>query len=113
MSNVSRLCVPFVCACFGLGVIACDKKADGTAPAGSASTTTATTAKSKTTLKFADAKAAWAAEVDAPGKMKDPLDKKIAALMTKLPKPDADTGRKRTWFAVDGDKCMKLELDTK
>jgi hypothetical protein len=113
MSNARIVVAAAALAC--LSVVACDKKPDGTAPAGSASTTTATTtpAKTKTTLKFADAKAAWTAEVDNVAKMKDPMDKKIAAMMAKLPKPDQDTGRKKIWFAVDGNDCKKLELDTK
>ncbi|HSO34668.1 MAG TPA: hypothetical protein VLT33_19170 [Labilithrix sp.] len=46
-------------------------------------------------------------------RMKNPMEKKIDAFVAKIGKPAADSGRKRTWYALDGDKCTKLELDTK
>ena len=46
-------------------------------------------------------------------KMNDPLTKKIDSFVGKVGKPSTDTGRKKTWYALDGDKCSKVELDTK
>jgi hypothetical protein len=94
---------------------ACSKSGDAAADGGSASTTTAAAAgkKPKATLKLADVKSAYAAEFNDMSKMKVPMDQKVAALVAKLGKPSADTGRKKTWYALDGAKCSKVDLDTK
>lgn len=97
---------------------ACDKKADGTAPAGSASSTGATTAaaaakKAKTTLKVADMRSAYKSEIDNMPKAKDPMEKKVDAFVAKIGKPESDSGRKKVWYALDGDKCLKVEIDGK
>jgi hypothetical protein len=94
---------------------ACDKKDEGAASTGH--TTGATNAptgakKAKATLKLADLKSAFSAEFDG-AKMNNPLDKKVAAFVAKVGAPAADTGRKKIWYALDGDKCSKVELDTK
>jgi hypothetical protein len=96
---------------------ACEKKADGAAstdasPANAAPAANAA-AKPKATLKAADAKSAYAAEFNDNSKMTDPTEKKVAAFVAKVGKPDSDTGRKMTWLTLDGDKCTKIELDTK
>ena len=107
---------------FGLSALVaatgCSKKSDEAAPAGSSSAATATTTaaaakKAKTTLKFADVKAAYKAEMEDFAKMKTPLDKRMEAFIAKVGKPESDNGRKKTWYALDGDKCMKCELDNK
>lgn len=96
-----------------LSLVACNKNADGTAPAGSGTTTSAGGKKAKTSLTFKAYQDAYKAEFDAPGKMTAPMDKKVEAFSAKMGKPDSDTGRKRTWYALDGSKCKKIELDTK
>ncbi len=97
---------------------ACSKGSDDTPSASSASggtaAATATAAKKpKATLKLADIKSAYKSEVDNVAKMKDPMDKKIGAFVAKIGSPAADTGRKKTWYALDGNNCSKVELDTK
>lgn len=100
----------------------CDKK-DGAGAAGSASASTTTAAapaaaaaakKPKTTLKAADIRATYKSEMESTAHMKDPMDKRVEAFVAKVgTKPEADSGRKKTWYALDGDKCVKLEIDTK
>jgi hypothetical protein len=95
---------------------ACDKKTEG--PEGTTTTTTAPAAaaaakKTKTTLKLADVKSAYRSEIDSMSKMKDPMDKKVEAFIAKIGKPSTDTGRKKTWYALDGDKCTRVEIDNK
>lgn len=95
---------------------ACDKKEDGTTSTTSASTPAAAAVggkKAKATLKLADAQAAYKANFLDMSKMNDPMAKKIDAFLAKVGKPSTDTGRKKTWYALDGDKCSKVELDTK
>jgi hypothetical protein len=58
-------------------------------------------------------KAAYKSEVDSPSKMKDPMDKKIAAFVAKVGQPFSDDGRKKDWYALDGDNCSKVEIDGK
>jgi len=96
-------------------LVACDKKGDSAGPAGSASTTTAaaTTARPKTTRKLADIKAAYAAELEDMKKMNDPMDKRVNAFLAKVGKADSEDGNKKVWYALDGDKCSKVELNTK
>jgi len=100
-------------AALAVSVSACDKKGDGAAPTGSTSTTTGAGSKPKSTLKEADVKAAYAAELEDMKKMNDPMDKKIAAFEAKVGKPTEVAGNKHVWYAVDGDKCHKIELDQK
>ncbi len=45
--------------------------------------------------------------------MTDPTEKKVAAFVAKVGKPESDTGRKMTWYTLDGSQCTKIELDTK
>ena len=100
-------------------LVACDKKGDGAAGASSASgTTTPATAaaggkKPKATLKLADLKGAYKSELDNPAKMSAPMDKKVDAFVAKVGKPFADSGRVKTWYALDGDKCTKVDIDGK
>jgi hypothetical protein len=120
----ARLSFRHTVACVGAMALmttlaACDKKADGAAGAdgGSATTTTATAAaagkKAKATLKLADLKAAYKSEFDSPSKMRDPMDKKVDAFVAKVGKPASDSGRVKTWYALDGDKCSKVDIDGK
>jgi hypothetical protein len=92
-------------------LVACDKKAEG--GAGSGTTTAAATGgkKAKTTRKSADIKKIWTTEIDA--KMNDPMDKKVAAFLAKAGPPDSESGRHKIFMALDGDKCVKYDLDTK
>ena len=100
---------------------ACEKKADGaTSKDGTAADAPPATPaaageakKPKATLKTADAKSAYAAEFNNNAKMTDPTEKKVAAFVAKVGKPESDTGRKMTWYTVDGAQCTKMELDTK
>ena len=93
---------------------ACDKKPEGAAAAtaGSATTTTGAAKKPKATMKTADLKAAYKSEVDNM-KKNDPMDKRVEALIAKVGAPSVDGGRKKTWYTVDGDKCVKIEVDSK
>ena len=95
---------------------ACDKKEEGATSTTSASAPAAAAAggkKAKATLKLADAQAAYKANFMDMSKMNDPMAKKLDAFIAKVGKPSTDTGRKKTWFALDGEKCSKVELDTK
>lgn len=99
---------------------ACGKNTDAAAGAGSSTVTGAAAPaapaagkKPKATLKIADYRAAYKSQMDDLSKMKDPMDKKVAAVVAKLGAPAADTGRKKTWYALDGDKCIKVDIDTK
>lgn len=98
---------------------ACDKKADGASKDGAADAPpaapagTADAKKPKATLKTAEVKSAYAAEFNDNAKMTDPTEKKVAAFVAKVGKPESDTGRKMNWYAVDGNQCTKIELDTK
>ncbi len=98
-----------------LSLAACDKKADGAGTAGSASATGAMAPamgkKDKVTRKLADLKSAYKGAVD--NMSTDPMEKKVEAMVTKVGKPDADSGRKKTWYALDGEKCVKVEVDSK
>ncbi|HSO31437.1 MAG TPA: hypothetical protein VLT33_02945, partial [Labilithrix sp.] len=88
---------------------ACDKKSDGGTATNGASTSIPAAAaagkKPKATLKLPDVQSAYKAEFDDLSKMKNPMEKKIDAFVAKIGKPAADSGRKRTWYALDGDKC--------
>jgi hypothetical protein len=91
---------------------ACDKKAEGGGADGGTATAAATGAKKvKTTRKSADIKKIWTTEIDA--KMNDPMDKKVAAFLAKAGPPDSEGGRHKFYMALDGDKCVKYDLDTK
>jgi hypothetical protein len=94
---------------------ACDKKTDGvtSAASGSDTTTSAAAKKPKTTLKLAELQSAYKAEIDNMSKMKDPMDKKVDAFVAKVGKPASDSGRKKVWYALDGEKCTKVEVDGK
>ena len=95
-------------------LVACDKKADADPSVGTtAATTLAATKKPKTTLKLADLKSAYKSEIDNMSKMRDPMDKKVDAFVAKIGKPASDTGRKKTWYALDGGTCTKVEIDGK
>lgn len=96
-------------------MLACDKKTDGatSAASGSDTTTSATGKKPKATLKLAELQSAYKAEIDNMSKMKDPMDKKVDAFVTKVGKPASDSGRKKVWYALDGEKCTKVEVDGK
>ena len=116
---IKNICFWGVVIGLTLASAACNKSSDGgTAAAASGTTAAATTTaaaaakKPKATLKTADVKALYKAEVDN-DKMNVPIDKKVAAMAAKLPAPAADTGRKKTYYALDGDKCTKFELDNK
>ena len=119
----SSLRYAVVCAAAVLTVLtlaACDKKADGAPAKDGAATDTpaaqpaaADAKKPKATLKTADLKSAYAAEFNNNAKMTDPLEKKVAAFVAKVGKAEVDTGRKMTWYTVDGSQCTKIELDTK
>lgn len=121
-TTYSRL--PFRSTVTGVGAMvlltmlcACSKNTDAAAGASSSTTTGAAAPgaakKPKATLKIADYRAAYKAQMDDLSKMKDPMDKKVAAVVAKLGPPAADTGRKKTWYALDGDKCIKVDIDTK
>jgi len=88
---------------------------DAAATTGSgASTPPASAKKPKATLNVADAKAAYNAEFHNPSTMRDSLDKKIAAVVAKIGQPPStDDGRKKVWYALDGDGCSKVVLDSK
>jgi hypothetical protein len=45
--------------------------------------------------------------------MKEPLDKKLAAVEAKLGAPVKTDGDKKIWYAVDGDACTEMKLNTK
>lgn len=90
---------PLACLVLVVLATACEKKPDGSAAGGK--------------LKLADVKKTYEAEFEDPAKMKDPMDKKVAAFVTKTGKPESETDRKKTWHAVEGDNCFKVELDTK
>jgi hypothetical protein len=99
---------------------ACNKNSDGasggsaSATGSGASTPPAAGKKPKATLKLADMKAAYKSVFDGPTAMKDPLDKKVAAYVAKVGQPPAsDDGRKKDWYALDGDNCSKVEIDGK
>jgi hypothetical protein len=100
---------------------ACSKSSDaatGSASAtGSGASTPGTPAagkKPKATLKLADMKAAYKSVFDGPTAMKDSLDKKVAAYVAKVGQPPtSDDGRKKDWYALDGDNCSKVEIDGK
>ena len=97
---------------------ACTKKTDDATPAASNTTTGAAAPaaagkKPKATLKITDYRAAYKAQMDDLSKMKDPMDKKIAAVVAKVGPPYADTGKKKTWYALDGGNCIKIDLDMK
>ena len=92
---------------------ACDKKPDGAAPAGSGAAPATGGKKAKATLKLADVKKTYKDEFESTAKMKDPMDKKVEAFVAKTGKPESDSGRKKVWYALDGDNCMKVELDGK
>lgn len=104
-----------------LVLAACDKKADGAPSKDGAAADTppatpaaaAETKKPKATLKTADVKAAYAAEFNNNATMTDPTEKKLAAFIAKVGKPETDTGRKKTWYTVEGTQCTKMEFDTK
>jgi len=98
---------------------ACDKKADG-APSKDGATTDSPPAtpaaaaeakKPKATLKTADVKSAYAAAFNNNATMTDPTEKKLGVFVAKVGKPETDTGRKKTWYTVDGSQCTKMELD--
>jgi hypothetical protein len=95
---------------------ACDKGSDAGSAAASTATGAAATAaagaKPKATLKLADMKAAYKSEIDNMAKMKDPMPKKIDAFVAKVGNPSSDDGRRKTWFALDGDNCSKVVIDT-
>jgi hypothetical protein len=116
----SRLRHAGACAAATLLVVtlaACEKKADGATSNGTAADAPPAAAgeakKPKATLKTADAKSAYAAEFNDNAKMTDATEKKVAAFVAKVGKPASDTGRKMTWYTVDGAQCTKMELDTK
>ena len=121
--NANRVSLRHFVTSAALGIalmttLGCDKKTDGASTASSTHTTTgaaapATGKKPKATLKIADYRAAYKAQMDDMSKMRDPMDKKIAAVQAKVGAPFADTGRKKTWYALDGDSCIKIDLDTK
>ncbi len=89
----------------GVAVVGCGKS---DAPAGSTPA-----AGAKATLKLADVKAAYKSEIDNTAKMKDPMDKKVAAFVAKVGKPESDDGRVLTWHALDNGKCSKVQVDRK
>jgi hypothetical protein len=84
---------------------ACSKKSDSGASGGAT--------KAGAVAKLTDLQAAYKAELSDASKMNDPMDKKISAFLAKVGKPATDDGRKQVWFAADGDKCSKVELDMK
>jgi hypothetical protein len=94
---------------------ACEKKSDGatSAASGSETTTSAGSKKPKATLKLAELQSAYKSEIDSMSKMKDPMDKKVDAFVAKVGKPASDNGRKKIWYALDGEKCTKVEVDGK
>ncbi len=98
---------------------ACSKSSDAAAGSASATGSGATTPaaggkKPKATLKLADMKATYKSVFDGPTAMKDSLDKKVAAYVAKVGQPPAsDDGRKKDWYALDGDNCSKVEIDGK
>lgn len=112
------VCVAASVAMLTLG--ACNKSPDAAASKDGAATDTPTAQpaaadakKPKATLKTADVKSAYAAEFNNNAKMTDPLEKKVAAFVAKVGKAESDTGRKMTWYSIDGSQCTKIELDTK
>lgn len=115
MNRIGSVCV---LGLVSMMAFACTKKDDGgtagTSSATAATTTAATAAKkAKTTLKLSDLKKPWTAEIDNMAKVRDPMDKKVAAFLAKVPKPELDTPSKKTWYALDdAGKCVKVELDT-
>lgn len=84
----------------------CDKKPDGPSPAADGK-------KPKTTLKLADVKKTYSTEIDDPAKASEPVDKRVAAFVAKTGKPETDDGRKKVWYALEGDNCFKVEIDGK
>lgn len=45
--------------------------------------------------------------------MKEPLDKKLAAVEAKLGAPAKTETDRKIWYALDGDKCTEMKLNTK
>ena len=99
----------------------CEDKGAAAGTTGGAATAGATGAKpastgskpaANKTVKAADVKAAYEAEINDMKKMKDPMDKKIAAFVAKIGEPAKTEGDKKVWYSVDGDKCQKVVLGT-
>lgn len=88
-----------------VGVVACNKSADGAAPAGSGAPTTAGE-KAKTSLTQA--------QIDEAANLADPdkLDKSMAAVTGKLGPPQKTEGDTSIWYGVstDGKGCYQLKL---
>jgi hypothetical protein len=95
----------------------CEKKADEAAPVGAGAAVTPAAAAAaklpKTSLKVADVDTWYESIVDGIGNMNKPMGPRLDAFAAKLGKPVADDGRKKTWYALDGDKCSKIDLDNK
>jgi hypothetical protein len=68
--------------------------------------------KTKTTIKIEDVRSAYASEVDDMTKMNDPMDKKVAAFVAKLGKPEKEEAGKKIWHALDGDGCTRVEIES-
>jgi len=45
--------------------------------------------------------------------MKEPLDKKLAAVEAKLGAPAKSDADSKTWYGLDGDKCSEMKLNLK
>lgn len=102
--------------CVASAMLGCNKEAGGsTGSAASGSPSAAPKAgggKPAVTLKAADVKAAYEAELNDMKKMNDPMDKKIAAFVARVGKPEKEEGGKKTWHAVDGANCTKFTIDS-
>jgi hypothetical protein len=100
--------------------VACDKKADeapatgaSSIPAAAVPAPAAAAKKPATTLTLADLKKAYKSEFDDMSKAALPMDKKVEAFVAKVGKPESDTGRTKTWYALDSGKCSKVVIDGK
>lgn len=98
------------------GFFGCNKEAGGSPAAGSASAAAPAAAKGggapAVTLKTEDVRAAYKAELEDMKKMNDPMDKKIAAFVAKVGKPQKEEGGKKIWHASDGSTCTKFTLES-
>lgn len=94
------------------GFCGCNKEASGSAAAGSASAPAKGGGAPAVTLKSADVRAAYKAELEDMKKMNDPMDKKIAAFVAKVGKPQKEEGGKKIWHASDGSTCTKFTLES-
>ncbi len=91
----------------------CSKKESAASQSGSgAAAEGKASGKAKTTIQAKDVRAAYESEVNDMKKMNDPMDKKVAAFVAKVGKPEKEEAGKKTWHAIDGDMCMRMEIES-